>query len=377
VVSPDVLFAGETATFQLAIDPSAAERGQPMDLRAVNASEQEKVSLTIPLVDSGLPGDGDSQAGDGIYSGRSAELVVPGDYDIRLGTSTPFPVAPATAHVGFELRQSIAVGTINYGGGQLLKTLLGIDEQVSVPGVITLTNRRKEPCEYRVRVLFPLSPEDGRELERRDLASIPTAEGFDPGKHLDTNLVESSPGTPAGRPSRELVGALPLDGTLSIGVVSRLSEDALHHLHGEADGIHPTLATRNGMIVQVQVRWLDEKSSPLSRTLLIPVSIRTSPWYWRGMTAAVVTLILALIGFWLYREARRRVANLRGPAAASSDEPREDRGAGETRGSRWWPFGRGRRRPPGTDEAEEGPTWDSRTDEAHGTDPADDPWTQD
>lgn len=365
-VTPHMLYAGETAVFSVAVDPSALTGDRRvMNLRAVNTSEAEKAAVVLPLSDSGQPSDGDTQAGDGVYSARSAALLQPGDYDVRPDVATTAPVASAPARVGFELRQAGAVGTINYGGGPLARTLLGTDDKISVSDAIVVTNRRKTPCAYRVRLLFPLSPEDGRDLSRRDLSTVPTADGFDPRIHLDARLSVHAAGVTDPAPARELSGSLPLDGSLSVGVAARLSDDARQHF----SGLHPTLGARNGMLVEVRLRWDEPGTPPLTRTILVPVSVATSPWYWRGLTALTGVAVLGTVLAWLFRRSRDRLfprrqrATDEGPEGGRAPEPRR------------WPF---RRREPGPpDQGGPGPEppspWEERT---HGDAGDDDPWTR-
>ena len=105
-------------------------------------------------------------------------------------------------------------------------------------------------------------------------------------------------------PGWQLSGKLGRDEEILLGITSGLSQPAWEELDGgnvEA-GTHPTFSKDNGMVLEIELEWVDENGQVLaSRRLLTPFTVGTRYWVWNPKPIiAGIVVVGGLIFSWVW-----------------------------------------------------------------------------
>ena len=154
--------------------------------------------------------------------------------------------------------------------------------------------------------------EASRGLKTQDLRAL-NKEGqltdvFDGGLHLDAHLKAKKCTGTVEEDGRGLSGVLKNGQELELALEATLSEDALRRHYDENSSDHRTLDNANGVVVELELRWVNARNKAVaSRVLYAPVAITTRSWWLYGLIIGAVGVVLfGGGGLWGYRKWKRR-----------------------------------------------------------------------
>jgi hypothetical protein len=306
--SSRVVHTDEEVLLQVAIDP-ASSRPSPEELllHAYRKGDKNGNPIEITLHDTGDRESGDARKGDGVFSGKHRFETV-GEYEVGLPKDhqATLSVQPARVLVGFEYRHPVASAEMLYGGGagsKMILVMMSNLESVTLKDVVSVKNQQEHDCHWKATVRFPRTIETSRTLKDQDVNALDLADEFDGRIDLDGRLkCQHCTGTvePAGR---GLHGVLKNGQELTLDLEASLSEDALSKYYDENSSEHLTLDQPNGLVVELELTWLDDKGQEVARRVLrAPVSITTTSWRLYGLImGGVAALTMGGLGLWGYR----------------------------------------------------------------------------
>jgi hypothetical protein len=293
-VKHGILHANEETVIRATLDPRQAPASGPVVLHAVNELDADRQPIAIELYDDGLPEHGDDRAGDGVYS---AKFRFPGLGKYTLSPPAGVSLEPVTVQVGFEFTCPNHAGVVEYGGGAV-QEFFQIPKELTATRVIKLKNNLPATCRWRARVRYPVMLEDSWNIAKRDPDAIRTG-GFDPKVHLDTRLIGDA-GADGREAGWERSGVLRRDEEITLGIASALPAPAWDELDGgnvEA-GAHPTFNRDNGMVLEMELEWVDEDGRVLERRRVTTAfTVATRSWILNPKPIAAALGVVGLVVF--------------------------------------------------------------------------------
>jgi hypothetical protein len=291
-VQPAFCSPGEPVTIEVLVDPSSVP-GNRLELEVINRREMDHNPTPLSLTPS---------TGGRFTAKHNFDRV--GEYEIRLASNGPagLELDPVRVSAAFTLDASAELGTIEYGNGSLA-SLFGSKQEVSVPGAIRLTNKDGRKCRWKARLRYPVSVTAARDIAAQDPEEA-TSPRYDDTKHLQTRLFGAAVPETA-EEGWAASGTLGDDQALELGIESVLSEPAQNEVWAGSRS-HPTLNSRNGMVVEIALEWLNDAGQPVvQRTVYVPFVVGTGRG-WTMLLLLGLVPVAILVGYFGWRWYRRR-----------------------------------------------------------------------